>query len=749
MNSYGNIPKYKLKADILSFHGGLHIEDMLDWLYEVESFFTFMEVPDSSKVKLVAYKLKGGAASWWETLCDNRRKYHKPLIQTWKRMRDLLRAKFLPQDFKQHLFLRLQNCRQGDILVEEYVAEFYALIARNRLNETEEQLVARFIDGLNSLIQQGMTQSAFIMVEAIQQAIKIERRVLNTSRLASPRQARYQHFYKAAKPYNSQHYYGTQGEKGSTEVVDPQERSYSRHVQHPSAPNFSFNQTPLPSENAPLMNIPAAKPPQGTNQRDAAPNTREDKLCSMIIDSGSTENYVAAQLVEKLGLPVTFHPIPYFVGWINSSSTQKITHQCLVKFSFPGYEDYALCDVINMSAANLLLGRPWQYDICVVHNCYENTYTFIHDFTKVLWTLQSSTSTREHSEPETTTLVASITRSLQQTHTLSSHESTKPMVEFPSKVFTKLDLRSGYHQIRIRVGDEWKTAFKTREGLYEWLVMPFGLSNAPSTFMHLMNQVLQPFLGKFVIVYFDDILIYSRNEEERLEHLSQVKAIVDWPNPSSIREVRSFHGLASFYRIFVKNFNTIASGLTDCLKRDTFVWTEEADKSFNLLKKKLCSALVLVIPNFDKPFEIHCDASIVAKVNRMHDRWLSTINQYTFSIRHKSGKLNQVADALSRRDHLLVTLKHESLAFDFLKNLYSEDKDFQSLWEKCSSSTGVVNDFLIQDGFLFKGNRLCIPQSSLRLHLIMELHGSGLGGHFGRDKTISLVEARYFWPSLK
>ncbi|XP_026450935.1 uncharacterized protein LOC113351089 [Papaver somniferum] len=138
-----------------------------------------------------------------------------------------------------------------------------------------------------------------------------------------------------------------------------------------------------------------------------------------------------------------------------------------------------------------------------------------------------------------------------------------------------------------------------------------------------------------------------------------------------------------------------------------------------------------------------------SKFNRMHDRWLSTINQYTFSIKHQSGKLNQVADALSRRAHLLVTLKHEFLAFDFLKDLYSEDKDFKNLWETCGSSTGSVDDYLIQDGFVFKGNRLHIPRCSLRLHLIQELHGSGLGENFGCDKTIALVEERYFWTSIK
>ena len=142
------------------------------------------------------------------------------------------------------------------------------------------------------------------------------------------------------------------------------------------------------------------------------------------------------------------------------------------------------------------------------------------------------------------------------------------------------------------------------------------------------------------------------------------------------------------------------------------------------------------------------------KLNNWRARWIEFLQSYSFPIQHKFGKLNHIADAMSRRHFLLNTMEVQVLGFEVLKELYNDNPDFDDVWKDCSKWS--INHFLKQEGFLFKDNRLCIPQCSLRREIIEEAHGRGLVGHFGRglawhfgrDKTLALVQENFYWPKL-
>ncbi|GJZ25624.1 putative reverse transcriptase domain-containing protein [Tanacetum coccineum] len=221
-----------------------------------------------------------------------------------------------------------------------------------------------------------------------------------------------------------------------------------------------------------------------------------------------------------------------------------------------------------------------------------------------------------------------------------------------SSVYSKIDLRSGYHQLRVREQDIPKTAFRTRYGHYEFQVMPFGLTNAPAVFMDLMNRVCKPYLDKFVIVFIDDILIYSKNKEEHEEHLkailellkkeelyakfskcefwipkvqflghvidcqgihvdpAKIESIKDWASPKTPTEIRQFLGLAGYYRRFIEGFSKIAKPMTKLTqKKVAFEWGDKQEAAFQTLKTKLCSAPILALPQGAENFIVYCDAS--------------------------------------------------------------------------------------------------------------------------------------------
>ncbi|XP_019082606.1 PREDICTED: uncharacterized protein LOC104704607 [Camelina sativa] len=318
-------------------------------------------------------------------------------------------------------------------------------------------------------------------------------------------------------------------------------------------------------------------------------------------------------------------------------------------------------------------------------------------------------------------------------------------------VFSKIYLRTGYHQVRMREGYEWKTAFKTKQGLYEWLVMPFGLTNAPSTIMRLMNQVLRSF-----IVSKQDLQV----DEEK------IKAIREWPTPTSIGHVCSFHGLTSFYRRFVRDFSTMAAPMTVVIKKNVpFSWGEAQEESFDTLKERLTQAPVLTLPDFEVMFEVECDASGLGIGAVLHQRKRpvaffseklskATLNYpaydkelYALVIKYKKGKENVVADALSRRYALIATMEAKVMGFEHIKELYKDDPELGECYKEYGK--GAYQAFYLQDGFLFRDKRLCIPQGSIRELILTEAHGGGLMGHFGVDKTLAVVMEHFFWPHLK
>jgi hypothetical protein len=220
------------------------------------------------------------------------------------------------------------------------------------------------------------------------------------------------------------------------------------------------------------------------------------------------------------------------------------------------------------------------------------------------------------------------------------------------KVFLKVDLHSDYHQIKISPKDVPKTAFSTRCGLYEYLVMTFRLTNAPAHFMYLMSSIFMPELDKFVMVFIDDILIYSKNEEEHEQHLhtilqglhdhqlyakfnkcafwlkeahflghvisaegivvdtSKVPEVLDWKSSRSVTQICGFLGLAGYYHRFILNFSKITKPMTKLLEKDVkFKWSSQCEEAFLTLKKLLTTAPVLAQPDTNKSFDVYCDAS--------------------------------------------------------------------------------------------------------------------------------------------
>ena len=483
-----------------------------------------------------------------------------------------------------------------------------------------------------------------------------------------------------------------------------------------------------------------------------------------------------------------------------------------------------------------------------------------------------------------------------------------------AKWLTKLDVSAAFHKIRVAKGEEWKTAFRTRYGLYEWNVCPFGLTNAPATFQRYINWTLREFLDDFCSAYIDDILIFTNGsrkdhrekvgkvlqrlaesglqldigkcefETKSTKYLGYIidvgngvrmdpektAAIRNWKAPTTVKGVRSFLGFANYYRIFIRDYSTIAIPLTDLTKKGReFQWSTEADAAFEALKAKFQEDIVLAtwdperdtrvepdasgwavggvlsqwdsvqgwrpvafysekhLPaecNYDihdkellaiikcvsewnselrgltKPFTILTDHRNLEpftkkkKLSERQVRWSALLSQFCFKIEYRPGKEAVVPDALSRReqdvpahDGDLRLLERERVLIPpdlfvnvsglSLPNPFAQDsEELKLLWEEALQDDVVgtaynetrkavidgergfpkhlelkmaIGECQVTEGFLRYRERLWLPSyEPLTTRVLQKVHDSYLGGHPGRDATISLLSRQFFWNNM-
>ncbi|CAL9018893.1 unnamed protein product, partial [Prunus brigantina] len=257
------------------------------------------------------------------------------------------------------------------------------------------------------------------------------------------------------------------------------------------------------------------------------------------------------------------------LGWIQKDVDLQIETQCTFKFAITNrYIDEVTCEVVPLEVCQVILGCPYLWDRVAIYYQRLRKYRLVKD----------------GKEFHINACKPQATDNLLTDNLLTANQAKRAL----NKITIK-NRYPFYHQVRIHEEDTWKTAFKTKQGLFEWLVMPFGLCNAPTTFMRLMNEVLRPFIDDFVIVYLDDILIFSVTWEDHLHHIAQVLEVLRTNQLQLNNKKSPLHSLTK--------------------ANQKFEWSRNHEESFQLLKRKIIEAPVLALPNLQKPFEVEADAS--------------------------------------------------------------------------------------------------------------------------------------------
>ncbi|XP_013588872.1 uncharacterized protein LOC106363133 [Brassica napus] len=453
-------------VEIPEFNGNLNTEEFLDWLSSIEEILEYKRVPGDQCVPLIASRFKNRAMAWWQQIKELRHRAGKPRIDTWERLKKHMRRAFLPYNYERTLYNKLQTLRQGSRSVDEYATDFFLMVARTILAETEEQLVSRFIGGLRFQIQTALQQfNPTTVSEAHQRALAMElqfrsswnsgtNRARNGSqssdsttatdatqpRLSSTRSAEAPATNTETIAQSRPARTGalrcfTCGETGHRQTACPNQNRrglLNQDINLEDEPKY--DEYDSDSQQEPEIELIAGDTgahtlvlrrncllPRSTQESWLRSTlfrstcTINGKICKLIIDSGSCTNVLSALAVKKLDLKTVAHPSPYKLAWLNKGIEITVSRQTEVSFSIGSYLDTVCCDVVPMDACHLLLGRPWQFDKDATHRGKSNTYSF--EFKGRTVTLlpspehqtsdesSSSTATTSNTKPGTTLLM--------------------------------------------------------------------------------------------------------------------------------------------------------------------------------------------------------------------------------------------------------------------------------------------------------------------------------------------------------
>ncbi|XP_059070715.1 uncharacterized protein LOC131860330 [Cryptomeria japonica] len=416
----------------------MNAKECMDWVEALENYFECDDTPESSKVKIAKSKMKGLALSWWNFLQNERVENNKVPITTWKKMLAEVKKQFVPEDYEVTLHKKLHNLKQKDMDVSTYTEEFYKLSLKTKISETENQKLARYVNGLKYSIQDELSLFNLESVHKCHQMVlKIEEKQKKrgeqnnrggrgnpnfrgrgrfhgrgsfqkqqgesshqdiekdsgyrsnprggrgtrrgrfggrgsnvfTGRCFSCNQVGHQSFRCPEKASNSSSQQGERRVQLAQEDDHQSTTSYlaasSRLADPVIGECIMFNRSLL---------TPISKEPPQRKSLFWTTCLVNGKVCKVIVDSGSTENLVSTEMIEKLGLKKIPHPNPYKVSWLNKEQQTIVDEQCWISFAIGEYEDKVLCEVVHMDACHLLLGRPWQYDTSAQHDGKKNVY---------------------------------------------------------------------------------------------------------------------------------------------------------------------------------------------------------------------------------------------------------------------------------------------------------------------------------------------------------------------------------------